>query len=336
MQTTPIEWTRNNDGSPGHAVNPLRARLIGTTGRSGHYCEKISAGCTNCYSGGLQWRFGMPDFGAGQHLDKVELFLDIAKLQAVIRHRKPTRIFWCDMTDMFGRWVPDEWIDRCFATMALAGRHTHMVLTKRADRMRDYVRALGRDFGRLERAAREVGYTLQFDGHPLVSWPLPNVWLGTSVENQEQADQRVPLLLETPAAVHFLSCEPLLSWLDIRQWLHDSNCTDRETCICSEPREDRVDWCIVGGESGKGSRPCSTEWVRGVVEQCRQAGAACFVKQLGSVAVGDLEPTGKFRTNPETGKRQFETTTTRLKLAHPKGGGIHEFPTDLQIREWPR
>lgn len=134
MAETSIQWTD-------HSINPIRARLKTDLSVSGHYCEKLSAGCANCYASNLQKRFGMPAFlgTSGRGLDVVKPFLDEFKLVEVLRRQKPTKYFWCDMTDMFGSWVPDEWIDLCFATMALTPQHTHQVLTKRADRLTEQV-----------------------------------------------------------------------------------------------------------------------------------------------------------------------------------------------------
>ena len=128
MGSTSIEWTDET-------INPLRARLNADQKRSGHYCEKISPGCKRCYSSKLQPRFGMPQFQEQRRLD-VETFLDPSKLHQVLQRKKPTKWFWCDMTDMFGAWVPNEMIAACFGVMAATPWHTHQVLTKRADRMR--------------------------------------------------------------------------------------------------------------------------------------------------------------------------------------------------------
>lgn len=150
MGKTSIEWTD-------HSINPIRARLK-STGAVGHYCEKISTGCVHCYASGLQRRFQMPEFGGGQKRDDIELFLDNKKLEEVRRRKKPTRYFWCDMTDLFGDWVQDEWIDACFDTMWLTPRHTHQILTKRPDRMVRYVR---------ERASRQCFGWTDIDRRPM-------------------------------------------------------------------------------------------------------------------------------------------------------------------------
>src|SRR5262245_53283923 len=134
MAETSIEWTD-------HSINPIRAR---TADGVGHYCQKVSPGCANCYASRLQPRFGMPEFkGTGDPPGDRERFLDESKLAEVLRRKKPTRYFWCDMTDLFGAWVPDEWIDECFSVMGATPQHTHQVLTKRPERMLAYMRTRG-------------------------------------------------------------------------------------------------------------------------------------------------------------------------------------------------
>jgi protein gp37 len=132
MAATSIEWCD-------HSINPIRAKLK-STNAVGHYCEKIAAGCKNCYASDLQRRFKMPSFGSGQKRDDVKIFLDKFKLLEVERRKKPTRYLWCDMTDLFGEFVPDELIDKCFDTMWNTPQHTHLLLTKRPERMLTYIR----------------------------------------------------------------------------------------------------------------------------------------------------------------------------------------------------
>ncbi|WP_397570624.1 DUF5131 family protein [Schlesneria sp. T3-172] len=132
MGKTTIEWAD-------HSLNPIRARHT-ATGAVGHYCEKIASGCANCYASNLQRRFQMPSFGSGQKRDDVEIWLDETKLDEVRKRKKPTRYFWCDMSDLFGDFVPDEMIDKCFDAMWHSPQHTHLVLTKRPGRLLKYVR----------------------------------------------------------------------------------------------------------------------------------------------------------------------------------------------------
>jgi protein gp37 len=186
MGKTSIGWAD-------HSINPLRARHR-ITGKVGHHCIKTSPGCAHCYSSIIQERwFGTPAFSTpdAQHM---EPFLDPKKLAEVRRRKKPTKYFWCDMTDLFGAWVPQEWIAACCATMATTPQHTHMLLTKRPERL---AVCLPSDWGR----------------------GSPNVWLGVSVENRRWL-HRLDTLAQVPAVVHFASFEPLLDDLgDLSPWL---------------------------------------------------------------------------------------------------------------------
>jgi protein gp37 len=186
MAKTSIGWTD-------HSINPLRARHR-ITGKGGHVCEKISPGCNNCYSSGMQPRlFGTPEFSTPEAKD-MEPFLERKALAEVRRRRKPTKYFWGDMTDMFGAWWKQEWIDACFATMAATPQHIHQILTKRPERI---LSCLPPDWG--------SGY--------------PNVWLGVSVENRRWLT-RLDVLAAVPAVVRFASFEPLLGDLgDLSPWL---------------------------------------------------------------------------------------------------------------------
>lgn len=342
MGETSIEWTDRS-------VNPIRARNK-RTGAVGHYCELYSSGCAHCYASNFQPRFKLPKFHGKQPPqpltpdergcisvnDQLEVFLDTDVLGEVLRRRKPTKWFWCDMTDMFGWWVPDEWIDRCFAVMALTPQHTHQVLTKRAERMHaclqecriwnvlhEFVGPTISTHDDVERWCREHGvarnerdrrlgvinkgggfyFGNQKQGYD--SWPLSNVWLGVSCENQAAADERIPWLLKTPATVRFVSAEPLLGPIDIAPWtgslLYQCRCkefggyhrTESElifsgggdytcpTCMSHCRVVQSLDWVIVGGESGHGARPMHPDWARSLRDQCQAAGVAYFFKQWG-------------------------------------------------------
>ena len=298
------------------SVNPIRARL---NGKVGHHCVKVSPGCTNCYASKMQPRFGLPPYEVGKRV-AVEPFFDGRPLREVLRRRKPARYFWCDMTDLFGEWVPDEWIDQCFAAMALTPQHTHQCLTKRPERMRDYMRAAR--FAEINAAARAIagetdGAVLptQRDGMVAGGWPLPCVWLGVSVEDQQRADERIPLLLQTPAAVRFVSYEPALAPIDARRWMTPTVNTDGTTTPA-------LSWLIAGGESGPNARACDVAWIRDIVRQCQAAGMPVFVKQLGTNVTdsGACDPTW---AGPD-GKRRDR-----------KGADPSEWPRDLRIRQYP-
>lgn len=258
-------------------------------------CDKVSAGCDNCYALTMAARLkGMgsqkyqtdgdprtsgPGFGLAMHEDT---------LTAPLRWRKPRRVFVNSMSDLFHPRVTDEFIARVFETMALAELHTFQVLTKRAPRMASLLNAPW--------FADRIGPQ---------HWPLPNVHLGVSVEDQQRADERIPRLLQTPAWVRFLSCEPLLGPVSLLPFLdHQCDSTGNGHAKQSEYGP-RPDWVIVGGESGPGARRMQLSWARSLVEQCRAAGVAPFVKQLGSV----------------------------WGAAHHD---MDAWPADLRVREWPR
>lgn len=323
-----IEWT-------GQTWNPI----VG--------CSVVSPGCTNCYAMTQAARIERmsPDLGHYQGLTqtskagpvwtgKVALAGD-DKLLEPLRRRRPTTYFVNSMSDLFHENVPEEWIDRVFAVMALCRQHTFQILTKRAKRMREYCS----DPRTIRRVYEEVcDVTMTLDCKVLLiapgttpsfapetvarnelvyldRWPLPNVWLGVSAEDQKRADERVPELLATPAAVRFVSAEPLLGPIDFEPlwgerafYVGDkvSGYIDHEPCI---------DWIIVGGESGPNARPMNIAWALAIRDQCRDAGVRCFVKQLGA--------------------RPFGHDDAPMGLRHKKGADMSEWPADLRIREIP-
>ena len=238
-------------------------------------CSHVSPGCEHCYAEMLSLRHGWSKkpWTAQNAAENVVLHPD--RLTQPFAWRKPRRVFVNSMSDLFHERIPDDFLDRVFGVMAGSSRHVFQVLTKRPERMREYVRGLadihgsGRGFARLDAAARSVGVALSFEGIPLVPWPIPNVWLGVSVEDQRRADERIPLLAGTPARVRFLSCEPLLGPIDLTHKLRVA------------PSPYRIHWVIVGGESGSGARPMQAEWALTIRDQCSATGAAFFFKQWG-------------------------------------------------------
>lgn len=281
MGKTSIEWTE-------FSVNPIRARLGDAVG---HYCEKVSPGCAHCYSSTLQRRFRMPEFQ--RQRGEAEPFLDGRKLNEVLRRRKPTTYFWCDMTDMFGEWVPDDEIAAVFGVMAAAPHHTFQVLTKRAERMRRwfdtlpmaphmYLAGCADEATKVTTPKEAERIYRGVEDRP---WPLPNVWLGVSVEDQKRADERIPHLLETPAAIRFLSCEPLLGPVDLRMGdasdLWDGHPdTTVPKLVESDRRRERLHWVIVGSESGNRARDMAIEWAGKLRDQCARVGVSFFTKQI--------------------------------------------------------
>jgi len=319
-----IEWTSST-------WNP-------TTG-----CTKVSPGCANCYIAGT------PPFRmAGRKFEKghIPLILHENRLTAPLRWRKPRRIFVNSLSDLFHEDVPDEFIDRVFAVMALTPQHTYQVLTKRPDRMRKYLTSFAdADLG-LSRFAwiswlAQEEYTGYIDARPDLTWrwPLPNVWLGVTVENQHFADERIPLLLETPAAVRFLSCEPLLGAVSLPPYIPfvEGQGYRAARGALAPGRRERpdVDWVIAGGESGPGARPTDIEHIRAIVRQCRNAGVPVFVKQLGAKPrVPSNEPMYQW---PESTDWDIVDNTLRphIHLKDRKGGDMAEWPEDLRIRDFP-
>lgn len=287
VSTTTIEWTDTT-------WNP-------TTG-----CDQVSPGCDHCYALTLARRLkGMgsakyqrdgdpetsgPGFGLTMHPDV---------LAAPLSWRKPRMVFVNSMSDLFHKDVEPDFIARAFAIMALTPHHTYQLLTKRHARMRsllseDWFREAVFTFA--DEYANAGDYRWR-DGFYSFAYPLPNVWLGVSVEDQKWADIRIPALLETPAAVRFISAEPLLGPIRLRPnpkvW---GECLDFDGDYwhtppvgegphlaggCPECRT--VDQVIVGGESGPGARPMDADWVRNLQWWTKVFGAAFFFKQWGGI-----------------------------------------------------
>jgi len=255
-------------------------------------CSRVSPGCENCYAE----REAIRTSGVGRRhqglvrstergprwTNVVRLFED--RLDQPLRWRRSRRVFVNSMSDLFHPDVADQWIERIWTVMGRSPQHTFQILTKRPDRMRRFVEA-------------NLGCT------------LPNVWLGVSVEDQERADERVPLLLQTPAAVRFLSAEPLLGPV-----LFASQTNSYLRPLWGGAG---IDWVIVGGESGRGARPLELAWIRSIRDQCAAAGVACFVKQLGQ---------------RWSCSALFEGCMARTA----KGADPQHWPADLRVREFPR
>ena len=355
MTKTPIEWA---DWSS----NPLRYRTA--DGRVVWACEKISLGCQHCYAEALSHRYGgvrrAGEWNAAT-MGSLTPFLDDAELRRMLQDKRISgkRVFIGDMTDVFGAWVPDALLDRLFAVLALRPDVTWQILTKRASRAREYFNAEGVLSRVAEQAATifrtwSIGRLDYFKVYPLgpagefgTRWfvfpfPLPNVWLGVSAENQEQADARIPFLLQTPAAVRFVSVEPLIGPVDLERYLER---TDEVPCCglggCEHcagtgtAARSLLQWVIVGGESGHGARPCDVRWIEAVVDGCRQAGTAVFVKQLGTRVVhsapvlSDWPDDLRWEMDADGGKGRA------IGFSH-KAANPTEWPAGLRVREFPR
>lgn len=337
--STSIEWT---DAT----WNPTRG------------CSRVSEGCRHCYAETVAARFSGPGLAyegltrGGKWTGEVRLIEE--RLSDPLRWKTPRRIFVNSMSDLFHERVPDGWVMRCLSVMARTPQHTYQILTKRPERMRSFFARwadlTGEDFNAFK-DARGVEETLKAHPSPrgqlfasmleamgeppngcayptfdwmggMIRWPdvLPNVWLGVSVEDQATADARIPLLLQTPAAVRFLSVEPLLERVDLPHGLTGL-----------------VQWVIVGGESGPGARPCHLSWIRRLRDQCREDGLACFVKQVGTRAVympSDLSD-AQF-AELDASEHGYDHGPVTPYLRDRKGGDIEEFPEDLRVREFPR
>jgi len=277
MSETSIEWT-HRAGTTGETWNP-------TTG-----CDRVSAGCDNCYALTLAKRLKAmgqakyqtdgdprtsgPGFGLAVHEDA---------LRIPLRWRQPRTVFVNSMSDLFHARVPREFVARVWAVMAATPQHTYQILSKRPERM---ARIVGDDFGGgqalLSELFDEVAATTLYEQ----PWPLENVWLGTSIESEQHVG-RADHLRRTSAAVRFISAEPLIGAL------YGLDLTG-------------IDWLIIGGESGPGSRPMDLGWVRDLIALARRSGTAVFVKQLGAVLSGG-----------------------------GKGTDWSRWPEDLRIREYP-
>ena len=260
-------------------------------------CSVLSPGCTNCYamaSGGRNLpnhpSTGLTKLVNGNHVWTGEVRLTEKALLQPLRWKAPRRIFWNAHGDLFHEAVPDRWIDQVFAVCALTPQHQHLILTKRSARMREYVNA-----NRWQNVLDEQ-YELQAAGRSSEqpvgeAWPLPNVWLGVSVEDQARADQRIPDLLATPTAVRFISAEPLLGPIDLGNVFASM---DHHGIYVNDPLILGLDWVIVGGESGNFARPMHPDWAISLRRQCTVARVPFFFKQWGSCLPGDMEGEGEF------------------------------------------
>ena len=269
-------------------------------------CTRVDEGCRNCYaeimaarfSGPGQWGEGLARMvqsgGKTDHRWTGEMRLNTAALHRPLSWRKPRSIFVNSTSDLFHEGVPDAWIDQVFAVMALRPQHTFQVLTKRPERAREYLLGLNCDGARRFNVASQAGRMME-DGDNAcdyvasLNWPLPNVWLGTSISDQASANTRIPHLLATPAAVRFLSAEPLLGPVDLTRidptiFAAVGNALSGMWNWDGGPNREewpRLDWIIVGGESGPGARPMHPDWPRSVRDQCVAAGVPFFLKQWG-------------------------------------------------------
>lgn len=348
-----IEWTDDT-------WNPVRGCSFAKGSELG--------GCLHCYAAAMAAR-NLPEMRSPTTGEPFAIFKDSgprwtgkvelieSKLMEPLHWRKPRRVFVNSMSDLFHEGLPDADILSVLRTIGMSPRHTFQVLTKRSGRMLDLLK---------NRHWRNLGHSPAMGGDhyvPIIlgehrgtdSRFLPNLHLGVSVENQPTADERIPLLLQTPAAVHFASYEPALGAVKFTPYLGANtylcNCGWHDTEMDLQPfGADRMclkclkiarsfpglDWIIAGGESGPGARPFDIEWARSTVRQCKAAGVPVFVKQLGALPIttGLLGKTldGKFVVGSCAG---INGNAVSVLLDDRKGGDWSEWPEDLRVRQFP-
>lgn len=315
MAKTTIEWT-NRDG-PGHTWNPIKARLkepveihtsnglkIIPAGKVGYHCEHVSPGCVHCYAETMNGRC-LPAWGTGlkfnvPNREKVETFIDEKVLLEPFGWKKGTTAFVCSMTDLFADFVPDAMIERVCEVIALCPHVTFQALTKRSERLVEFFTEEFR-WAYIEGQAQKLYSEMrpEEDHESISMWlavhgPLKNLWLGVSVEDKARKN-RIDSLRQVPAAVRFVSFEPLLEDL-------------------GELDLTGISWAIWGGESGPGARPLDVQWIRNGMTQANRYETKNFVKQLGAHVIQDGE---------------------RRRKANKKGADMHEWPHDIRVREFP-
>jgi protein gp37 len=338
MNKTSIEWTHRPEtggAAGGFTWNPIRARrTVGASNSgapprvtNGTFCTRISPGCKNCYASVINQRFGTGAEYTVPNLAEHEFYIDERILEQSLKRKKPATIFVGDMFDLFHEAIPDELISAVWTVMANSRQHTFQVLTKRVERMRFTLTKWQR-----------LGLTLR-SGYGSI---LPNVWLGVSIEDQQRADERIPLLLQTPASVRFLSVEPMLEAVD----LDGEGIGTAHALGCGDPsHRDRndgdcrgVDWVICGGESGHGARPFNLAWAESLLGQCKNAGVPFFMKQIGGVPMWteDFWRSQPIRLLCCNNRDRVPPGHVPLKMVDRKGGDPAEWPEHLRVREFPR
>lgn len=289
-------------------------------------CTKVSEGCRNCYAEReveTRWSKNPKSVFFGRKFSDVRCHPD--QLEKPLSWRKSQIVFVCPRADLFHESVPFEFIDQIFAVMALANQHTFQVLTKRPKRMlewfsrtefEDHNNGMREEIARWKgviESGREGVLEPAWEGTILsaksIPWPLPSIWLGVTVENQQAADERIPLLLQCPAAVRWISVEPMVGAIDLRtididghrQIFPLSGTTDCEDSN-GNPVSDipRIDWVVCGGESGKNARPMHPDWARSLRDQCTAADVPFMFKQWGEFG---------FEPYPLNGMKPYESVT---------------------------
>jgi len=323
-------------------------------------CRRVSPGCEHCYAERQAHRFsgaGQPYEGLTKLTKRGPVWTGEARfvpemLAAPLSWKKPARIFVNSMSDLFHEDVTNEQIAAVFGVMWACPQHTFQVLTKRPERAVRWFESMRWAHGNspltgpsrmrvdpLTSCQILAGRLVKLGAYNLGErpqiWPLPNVWLGVSVEDQQRADERIPPLLRCPAAVRFVSAEPLLGPVDLscvalpESWRVEDDIADCIDALRYDPAH--IDWVIAGGESGPGARPCCLSWLRNIVHDCDEASVPCFVKQLGAkpYEARDDAPDDEGRWEPEAW----------LNLDDKKGGDPAEWvafgESYLNVRQFP-
>ncbi len=332
-------------------------------------CRHVAEGCRNCCAETMSKRLaamGQADYAsiltpAGKFSGHAITRPDT--LPEPLKWRRPRMVFVNSMSDLFHDDVPFEFIAAVYGVMAACPQHTFQVLTKRPERMLEFLEWLAAFEGFLGLAA---SVQCKVDGvsvlptpalaalngivHGQVKLPLSNVWHGVSVAKQKDADRNIPILLKVPSAIRFISAEPLIGPVELTRLVNPVCANGKPLWPCSESMLFGLDWVIVGGESGPGARPCDVAWIRSIVEQCKAAGVACFVKQLGSRPVADfyddearelyddaLEPF----PDPDdwdidmSGQPPVDSPVSLKIIKDRKGADPSEWPDGLRVREFP-
>lgn len=296
MKDTKIQWAT-------HTFNPW-------TG-----CTKVSPGCLNCYAEARSHRFGQDNWGKGKsriRTSKANWF-GPRRWNNEDPHTEQyrARIFCASLADWLDDEVPVEWLADLLKLIHETPNCDWLLLTKRPENWLERV-SLAQDW-HFDNGDRNVcGWIQDWWKHGIAP---KNIWIGTSVEDQVRADERIQQILLIPAKIRFLSAEPLLGAIDFkfRNMIREPANPDNFE-LGTKPA---IDWIIAGGESGPGARSCHVDWIRSVLHQCRAAGVTPFVKQLGSDVVGN----------------EMDKWVTRIK--DKKGGDMAEWPAELRVREFP-
>ena len=315
-------------------------------------CSLVSAGCTNCYAMQQAHRFdavpgskyeGLTEVVNGRPVWNGKVRLWPKHLDQPMRWKHPRKIFVNSMTDLFHEGLSNEEIAAVFGVMAACQQHTFQVLTKRPERMVGWfewaeLRGVdglsvfphdSRDW-RICQMVKAAAFRVVDLSRSVVPkreprWPLPNLWIGVSIEDQKTADERIPMLLQTPAAVRFVSYEPALGPVDLQPWLRPTFGPG----MAYGPSG--LGWVIFGGESGGRSRPCDIDWALSVIRQCRDAQVPIFIKQLGSQPVVEEGVLAEHAM----GMGFVVDDCGGIHLRHRSGDDPSDWPSVFRIQQFP-